>query len=402
MTPSSTTSAASPPLPPVYYALRTRSPLHINIDGDILNKPVWQDVPWSEPFGEIRGSDAPHEDTPEYHQCVTRIKMLWDDDFLYIAALLEYGVSTLKSDVDDEGRANGKQAKDDIVTDIVASYTERNSPIFHQDSDLEVFLDVDGSCHNYKELEMNAWNTVWNLMLDKPYMDGGQEHSARVTSDTNDPLYYEVSRQITATKLIKGSINGNSHNAHVQNIWAVEIALPHNESRKYTRPFGQENIPPVIGETWRINFSRVEKKGRINWTWAPQITWNPKEKKFSGIVNMHAPESWGYVYFTNHEALLKLQAESSHMTSWKLLQSAMACYYALHNFKEENNIFTDDILQLSLPSEDFFYDQVIEIFPDNANHTFTVIVSDSHNTHSVKVTHDRKVTYLTNVTDSIK
>ena len=36
----------------------------------------------------------------------------------------------------------------------------------------EVFLDPGGSCAWYKELEMNANNAVWNLMLDRPSRRG--------------------------------------------------------------------------------------------------------------------------------------------------------------------------------------------------------------------------------------
>jgi hypothetical protein len=42
---------------------------------------------WSDEFVEIRGSDAPPGDCPNAN-CTTRMKMLWDDQFLYIAALM--------------------------------------------------------------------------------------------------------------------------------------------------------------------------------------------------------------------------------------------------------------------------------------------------------------------------
>ena len=38
---------------------------------------------------------------------------------------------------------------------------------------LQVFIDPDGDNHNYYEFEMNALNTVWELVLRKPYKDGG-------------------------------------------------------------------------------------------------------------------------------------------------------------------------------------------------------------------------------------
>ena len=53
------------------------------------------------------------------------------------------------------------------------------------------------------------------------------------------------------------------------------------------------------GETWRINFSRVEWRVNTarnryeklpgkedNWVWSPQ-----------GVIDMHRPETWGFVRF---------------------------------------------------------------------------------------------------------
>ena len=48
-----------------------------------------------------------------------------------------------------------------------------DSVIFH-DNDFEVFLDPDGDNHVYGELELNALNTTWDLLLTKPYKDGGR------------------------------------------------------------------------------------------------------------------------------------------------------------------------------------------------------------------------------------
>ncbi len=54
-----------------------------------------------------------------------------------------------------------------------ARCTARDSVIFH-DNDFEVFVDPDGDTHAYYELEVNALGTQWDLMLIKPYRDGGR------------------------------------------------------------------------------------------------------------------------------------------------------------------------------------------------------------------------------------
>lgn len=73
--------------------------------------------------------------------------MRWDPDFLYVGALLEEPM-------------------------LWANLTVNNSIIYY-DNDFEVFVDPDGSNHFYKELEINARNLNWNLLLVRPYLNGG-------------------------------------------------------------------------------------------------------------------------------------------------------------------------------------------------------------------------------------
>ena len=185
------------------------------IDGD-LSKAAWAAAPWSSPFQEIRGADAPDGSQPPA-ACVTRMKMLWDSEYLYVGA-------ELASDFE-----------------VRATFTERNSPIFQQDSDFEVFVDAEGSCHAYKELEVNALNTalpkllltrqpraaplhtwwslqVWNLLLTRPYADGGGEHSGRVAQPGSSE-HNEARRQTTATRVLRGRLNAPEGAAR-----AVEMA----------------------------------------------------------------------------------------------------------------------------------------------------------------------------------
>ena len=161
MLPTDVSTAGTSPFKPhwdlyprTYIAHKTSFPLIDHMDGD-LNKDVWSDVPWSEYFDDIRGEvDAPDDYRPKCGE-LTRFKAIWDDTHLYIGAILHSDFETQ------------------------AHFTERNSPIYQKDSDFEVFVDPLGTCHYYKELEVNAINTVWNLMLDRPYADGGIEHSGR-------------------------------------------------------------------------------------------------------------------------------------------------------------------------------------------------------------------------------
>lgn len=335
--------------PSIYVAPYTN--VSIEIDGDV-DKDSWAQVPWSSEFDDIRGPDDSNgngDDANKNHpspRCKTNFKIQWDHEYLYILALI---YSDMK---------------------VPATFKERNSPIYHQDSDFEVFTDPRGSCHFYKELEMNALNTVWNLMLDKPYDDGGIEHSARIAKP-GEPLYYEVQRQKTAARLLKGRLNhkdttndGNVDNGKESDVlWSVEIALAHTDTLKhqilttYDNVSGPHIITPKVGERWRINFSRVEKKGDINWTWQPQKNWDPLLHRHIGKVNMHLPDAWGYVQFgpaigggDNHYfgqvPLEEIVFEGKGDLLWPAKLAVMNVYYAQKRYKQVKGVFASDLTSL--------------------------------------------------------
>jgi hypothetical protein len=188
------------------------------------------------------------------------MKMLWDDKCLYIAAEME-------------------------EPHLWGTLTEHDSVIF-QDNDFEVFLDPDGDNQNYCELELNARNTTWDLLLTKPYRDGGRALNA-----------WEILGLKTAVHL-DGTLNDPLDKDRG---WTVEIAWPWKGLKEMT----SVAVPPRGGDQWRINFSRVEwdlevvdgkyqkvkGKPEHNWVWSPQ-----------GAIDMHRPERWGYVQFSTKQA----------------------------------------------------------------------------------------------------
>jgi hypothetical protein len=229
-----------------------RAPGPITLDGK-LDEAAWRAAPWSEDFVDIEGDKRPR---PRYR---TRVKMLWDDECLYIGAELE-------------------------EPHVWATLTKHDSVIFH-DNDFEVFFDPDGDSHLYAELEVNALNTTWDLLLPIPYKDGGRAVDA-----------WEITGLRTAVH-VDGTLNDPRD---VDRGWSVEIAWPWRGLKELTaRP-----VPPRDGDQWRINFSRVEwdhevvggayrkVKGRRehNWVWSPQ-----------GVIDIHRPERWGYLQFSRGE-----------------------------------------------------------------------------------------------------
>jgi len=235
------------PDPRGYVCFRAETP--ITIDGK-LDDASWAAAPWSEAFVDIEG-DAKLK--PRWR---TRMKMLWDDQCLYIAAEME-------------------------EPHLWATLTQHDAVIF-QDHDFEVFLDPDGDNQNYCELEMNAKNTTWDLLLTKPYRNAGRAINA-----------WEIVGLKTAVHL-NGTLNDPRD---VDRGWTVEIAWPWAGVKELT----SVPSPPRDGDQWRINFSRVEwdmeivngeyrkvkGKPEHNWVWSPQ-----------GVIDMHRPERWGYLQFS--------------------------------------------------------------------------------------------------------
>ena len=264
--------------PPCYVAPRLR-PGGLLIDGD-LDKPEWATAPWSEAFEDIRGStDAPPEAQPSSKQR-TRMKMLWDDEYLYIGAMLE-------SDFP-----------------VVAEFTERNSPIFQRDSDFEVFsipraaarVQGAGGERAQRGVELAAHTAVqrgWRR-AQRPCRAARCARLLRGRAAAHgDASARGCSAVAMAMATAKEGGGGGAGAASGGATWTVEIALAHSDTL-VRQPMAQ---PPADGVRWRINFSRVEKRGAVNWTWGPQVAWEPRRRAYEGKVNMHLPDCFGVVEF---------------------------------------------------------------------------------------------------------
>src|SRR5262249_20224794 len=95
--------------PKHYDCLHTRGAIRVDVR---LNESDWNRAPWSDDFVDIEGSIRP---APRFR---TRMKVLWDDQNLYIGAWLE-------------------------EPDVWATLTQHDSVIF-RDNDFEVFLNPSG------------------------------------------------------------------------------------------------------------------------------------------------------------------------------------------------------------------------------------------------------------------
>ena len=281
-----------------------RAPAAVAIDGD-LSDDAWKAAPWSDDFVDIEGDKKPK---PKLR---TRMKMMWDAEALYIAAELE-------------------------EPHVWGTLKEHDSVIF-LDNDFEAFIDPDGDNHDYGELELNALNTTWDLLLTKPYKDGGRAVNA-----------WEIPGLRTAVK-VNGTLNnpGNKDTG-----WTVEIKWP-------WKAFGElvngrvTPVPPKDGNKWRVNFSRVQwdtvvKNGKYekvpnrpeyNWVWSPQ-----------GVIDMHRPERWGYVQFSDKQpGTVAFEKDAG----WDIADALHRAYYAQRVYHQKNKKFAakaDDLALKGLPA----------------------------------------------------
>lgn len=279
-----------------------RTPDSIRIDGHLDE---WPDSFFSGAFVDITGEVSlkpPLE---------TQMAMMWDDDFLYVAARME-------------------------EPHLWATLTEHDAVIYH-DNDFEVFIDPDGDTHNYYEFQINTLGTTWDLFLLKPYRD-----KEKVAIDS-----WEIPGVKHAVNL-RGTLNDPSD---IDQGWDVELAFPWDVLQECS----EIAAPPNNGDVWRINFSRVQwhlsvengqyrKKvdsgtGNIlpeeNWTWSPQ-----------GLIAMHYPERWGFLEFST--------GTSGGVVPWsptpesEARQRLRKVYYAQKQFFEDQKRYATSLAELGL------------------------------------------------------
>ncbi|MCF0057105.1 carbohydrate-binding family 9-like protein [Dyadobacter sp. CY356] len=252
---SSYCQAADPPKK--YVCFQTRQ--EIIIDGK-MNEKSWKDAEWTTSFEDIEGQKKP---LPLQN---TQVKMLWDEKYLYIAAVMD--------------------------EEHIWAYQNKKDQIVYLENDFEVFIDPDNDTDNYYELEINALNNSFDLFLPKPYKKGGKPQ-----------LTWDI-KNLRSAVSVEGTINDGTDK---DKRWTLEIAIPFESLSTENVPF----INPEPDKIWRINFSRVnwqfqiDEKGKYsrkkntetgkilpeyNWVWSPQ-----------GVINMHVPEHWGFLEFNRQK-----------------------------------------------------------------------------------------------------
>jgi len=304
--------------PKQYVAYKIRSNEQIVFDGR-LDEKAWTDVGFTDRFMDIQGPDKP---TPYLE---TRVKMRWDDQYLYVGAYLQ------------EPRA-------------CANLTQNNSIVF-QDNDFEIFIDPDGSNHFYKELEFNANNINWNLLLVRPYLNGGPavcNYTVAGQCDISAPDFgvpnWDIAPNLPSAVYVDGKLNDPISGSR---FWSIEVGIPISEYLLYE----QKSSPPRHGTLWRVDFSRVQWHISIhradtgwvywkvnmpedNWVWQPTYYDPP---------NIHLPETWGYLQFADGNIN---QTRVEKDPQWPIRDALMKVYYAQTNYNEIHNQYAPNLSTL--------------------------------------------------------
>jgi len=238
--------------PKSYVVYKTAAPLII--DGK-ANETDWKNAKFTSNFIDIEGIKIPNQQT--------NVKMLWDNDFLYVYAKLH---------------------EEHIWGDIKI----RDQVIFYN-NDFEVFISPSNDTHNYGEIEINALGTIWDLALNKPYNVGGKPKNRWNLNDLKSAVF------------IKGTLNKSTD---IDEYWSVEMAIP---LKAFAELKNRPKVTPKDGEQWRINFSRVQwdhditdkvyARKKENNKFLPEYNWVWSNQ---GAINMHLPENWGYIQFSDN------------------------------------------------------------------------------------------------------
>lgn len=277
------------------------------VDGR-LAEASWQEAAWTAPFVHNRGPDRP---APEFR---TRAKMMWNDTYLYIGAELE-------------------------EPHVRAEFVTRDTTVWRENA-LELFIDPTGDTHHYYEFQINARETIWDLMLTRPYRDGGR------------PLSAWDLRGLKRAVDVQGTLNDPSDEDEG---WTVELALPWSVLKEAA----PEQRRPQDGEQWRLNMTRMQWPASIvnggyerDTTENTPIAWSPH-----GTRGFHTPERWGIVRFSQTEvgtAVDSVTVSPNAQVKWALRR----LYYRQQQFHEANDRYATSLSQLgatdiSIPDRSF-------------------------------------------------
>ncbi len=282
-------------IPLQYTVLKTTEKMVIDGKDDEKD---WSKAPWTPAFTDI--ATGRKINSKQEAKC----KMLWDKDFLYVYAKFS-------------------------EPDLWASITKHDESVF-QDNAFEMFIAPGGKTYDYFEFQINAYGTVWDLFMPKPYRNGGMGLTNWDIKGLQKAVYLD------------GTLNNP---ADKDKGWSIELAVPFSSVQM------NSGHHPASGTIWRMNFSRVQwQLDTLNGKYFRQkdkatgkllqehySVWSPQ-----GIINLHYPERWGYILFSDTlstKSFLSAEDEKSKLLLWKY-------YYLQQEFKRKNGKYATRLKHL--------------------------------------------------------
>ncbi len=224
-------------MPPVAQHTCFRAAEPPTIDGK-LDDAIWRQAEATAVFARL---DDKRDDGASLR---TTAKMAWDDEALYVAWECE---------------------DPDIWSDI----TDRDGNLWEGEV-VEIYIDPDGDGREYLEIELSPLGNVVDLRIPQA-VDG-------VPQNLEDARKWDAEGLRSAVD-VQGTLDNRED---VDTGWTAEMAIP---LRNFT---GAENIPPRIGDTWRVQLYRIEQGACLP---------NPQFSSWSVTDTFHNPERFGRVVF---------------------------------------------------------------------------------------------------------
>jgi hypothetical protein len=330
--------------PKSYTLYRAATP--VNIDGELQEK-SWLESPWTSYFVDIEGGLKP---SPAYK---TRVKMLWDENYLYVAAEME----------EPHLWANPQPEKDIIFRDNV----------------FKIFIDPDNNVNDDFEIQINPQNKMLFLIMNKPYRDSGTPVTGW------NPIGYKSSVKLLGTMNNSGDTDQG---------WVAEIAIP-LAALKFDPLNTKQNT------NLRINFLRTNFDFTVrDGVYAKAVDANgkalpPHYSCFTpqGIINMHYPERWAYTVFSDKAPNLKAE-NFSLPYSEKQRKYLWLVYYRQKELFKLNKKYAANLKDLNIQESGIVIDGKRNVLTMEANSKqFLVLIREEGNASSISVDHDGQIIY---------
>ena len=220
-------------LPPPAKGTATRTEATITVDGK-LDERAWADAE-ALPLVFVAG----HDFVPTLK---TEARLLWDDRNLYC----------------------GFTCEDD---DIMVTKTQRDDSLWEEEV-VEIFVDTTSTGRDYEEFEVNPLGTEIDLLIADPRQGSWQEKAEWNAEGWKSAVHVDGDPTQRGTD---------------DKSWTCEMLIP-------LACLGAPQLPPKVGETWRVALYRKDRAARLG-DMQHEMTWSAVHR------SMHETDRFGFITF---------------------------------------------------------------------------------------------------------